>query len=169
MTKPTAAEVAAMVERLRSNEPLPVCPYDPKSPDYFSTDDDAPCVICGTENDPNAPNKCRGADTRVMAEAADMLTALQPQDAASVEDDNLIKALKKAEWFNVSIGNKWLIAGAIQALTTNANRIAELTRERDEAVEAEREACAKVAERYELGPSEEPCTAITAAIRARKP
>ncbi len=68
--------VMNIIERLRSNEILPVCPYDRRSPDYWTTDDDAPCVICGTLNDSSTPDLCRGADTRVMAEAADAIAEL---------------------------------------------------------------------------------------------
>ena len=64
-----------LIERLRS--PLPVCPYDRRSPDYWTAPDDKPCVVCGGLNDTNAPNLCRGADTRVMDEAADALAKAQ--------------------------------------------------------------------------------------------
>jgi hypothetical protein len=40
MTQPNAE----LVERLRSAEPLPVCPYDRRSPDYLTTDNDAACT-----------------------------------------------------------------------------------------------------------------------------
>lgn len=73
---PTAEEVRALVERLRSNEPLAICPYDRKSPEYWTTDDVTPCKFCGQLNDPAAPDKCRGADTRVMGEAASTLLGL---------------------------------------------------------------------------------------------
>lgn len=59
-----------IVERLRSTAQLPVCPYDRRSPDYWTTPDDQPCVICGTLNEVNAPNLCKGADTRIMEQAA---------------------------------------------------------------------------------------------------
>lgn len=68
-----------IVERLLSSEPLPVCPYDRRSPDYWTAPNDKPCTFCGGLNDPNAPDLCRGADTRVMGEAAreiDRLRAL---------------------------------------------------------------------------------------------
>lgn len=82
MTTPTEPE---LVERLRSNEALPLCPYDRRSPDYWTTDDDAPCVVCGTLNEPDAPNLCRGADTRIMAEAADRIQTLEAALAAERE------------------------------------------------------------------------------------
>lgn len=68
-----------LVERLRST--LPVCPYDSRSPDYWTTTDDKPCVVCGQENTTEGPDKCRGADTRCMDEAADALEA----QAAEIE------------------------------------------------------------------------------------
>lgn len=61
-----------LMKRLRST--LPVCPYDQRSPDYYTTPNDKPCVVCGGE--PDGPDKCRGADTRCMAEAANRIEAL---------------------------------------------------------------------------------------------
>lgn len=59
-----------IVERLRSSELLPACPYDQLSPHYRTAPDDKPCYVCGGLNDPDAPDLCRGADTRIMGEAA---------------------------------------------------------------------------------------------------
>lgn len=70
---------STLVERLLSNAQLPVCPYDRRSPDYWTTPDDQPCVICGTLNDFSTPNLCRGADTRVMDEAAALILELQAE------------------------------------------------------------------------------------------
>jgi hypothetical protein len=64
--------VDSLIEKLKS--PLPVCPYDRRSPDYYTTPDDAPCKVCGGL--PDGPDLCRGADTRVMDEAAAELTRL---------------------------------------------------------------------------------------------
>lgn len=64
-----------IVERLRSNQPLPICPYDQKSPEYWTTPDDAPCKFCGGL--PEGPDKCTGADTRIMGEAADEIEILR--------------------------------------------------------------------------------------------
>ena len=68
---------SSLTDRLRSKALLPLCPYDQRSPDYWSTPDDDPCKICGQINDLNAPDVCRGADTRVMDEAADEIEALR--------------------------------------------------------------------------------------------
>ncbi|ASS55881.1 hypothetical protein [Rhizobium leguminosarum] len=64
-----------IVERLRSNEPLPICPYDRRSPEYWTTPDDEPCKFCGGL--PDGPDKCTGADTRIMSEAADEIERLR--------------------------------------------------------------------------------------------
>jgi hypothetical protein len=69
--------VSDIVERLRSNETLPVCPYDRRSPDYWTAPNDKPCVICGQENTSEGPDLCRGADTRIMKEAADEIERLR--------------------------------------------------------------------------------------------
>lgn len=66
-----------IVERLKSNEPLPICPFDSKSPSYWTTPDDKPCPFCGQENTTEGPDKCRGADTRLFAEAADEIMQLR--------------------------------------------------------------------------------------------
>ncbi len=64
-----------IVERLRSNQPLPICPFDRKSPDYYTTPNDKPCKFCGGE--PEGPDRCTGADTRIMGEAADIIDRLR--------------------------------------------------------------------------------------------
>jgi len=69
-------EVEGLVKRLLSNEPLPICPFDRRSPEYFTTREDEPCKFCGQENTAEGPDKCRGADTRLLKEAADALTSL---------------------------------------------------------------------------------------------
>lgn len=66
-----------IVERLRSSEPLPACPYDKLSPHYLTAPNDKPCAVCGGLNDPDAPDLCRGADTRIMGEAADKIERLR--------------------------------------------------------------------------------------------
>lgn len=66
-----------IVERLRSSEPLPACPYDKLSPHYRTAPNDKPCVVCGGLNEPDAPDLCRGADTRIMGEAADAIEHLR--------------------------------------------------------------------------------------------
>lgn len=77
-----------LVERLLTNEPLPVCPYDRRSPDYWTTNDTDPCKICGQLNTADGPDLCRGADTRAMKEAAARIQS----DAAIIAE--LIKALE---------------------------------------------------------------------------
>lgn len=66
-----------IIARLRSSEPLPACPYDKLSPHYLTAPDDKPCAVCGGLNEPGAPDLCRGADTRVMSEAADIIEKLR--------------------------------------------------------------------------------------------
>lgn len=66
-----------IVERLLSSEPLPVCPFDRLSPHYLTMPDDKPCPICGQENTLDGPDKCRGADTRIMKEAANEIDRLR--------------------------------------------------------------------------------------------
>jgi hypothetical protein len=66
-----------IVERLRSSEPLPACPYDKLSPHYLTAPADKPCAVCGGLNEPDAPDLCRGADTRIMGEAADTIDRLR--------------------------------------------------------------------------------------------
>lgn len=61
---------SALIERLEANEPLPICPYDRRSPEYWTTNDTDPCKFCGTKNEEGAPDLCRGADTHLFAEAA---------------------------------------------------------------------------------------------------
>lgn len=69
-----------LVKRLRDNTPLPVCPYDRRSPDYYTAPNDAPCVVCGSINEVGAPDLCTGADTRLFAEAADRIEALTAEN-----------------------------------------------------------------------------------------
>lgn len=69
-----------LVKRLRDNEPLVICPYDRKSPEYWTTPNDAPCKFCGGL--PEGPDKCTGADTRIFAEAADRIEALEAENKA---------------------------------------------------------------------------------------
>lgn len=74
-----------IVERLRSSEPLPACPYDRLSPHYRTAPNDKPCMICGGLNDPDAPDLCRGADTRIMGEAANEIERLRAAPRAVTE------------------------------------------------------------------------------------
>jgi hypothetical protein len=68
-----------IVERLRSSEPLPACPFDRISPHYLTMPDDKPCPFCGQENTLDGPDKCRGADTRIMGEAANEIERLRAE------------------------------------------------------------------------------------------
>jgi hypothetical protein len=91
-----------IVERLRSNEQLPVCPFDRLSPHYWTMPDDKPCPICGQENTSEGPDKCRGADTRVMKEAADEIERLRAEKLELANHiDGCVRvaadALKRAE------------------------------------------------------------------------
>ncbi len=82
-----------IVERLRSNQPLVICPYDQKSPEYWTSPDDKPCKFCGGL--PDGPDKCTGADTRIIGEAADEIERLRRalQSAKPYVD----KAVKSAQ------------------------------------------------------------------------
>lgn len=64
-----------LVARLRSNGALPICPFDKRSPEYWTTPNDKPCKFCGGL--PEGPDKCTGADMRIMAEAADRIERLE--------------------------------------------------------------------------------------------
>lgn len=68
-----------IVDRLRSSEPLPACPFDKISPHYLTMPDDKPCPYCGQENTLDGPDKCRGADTRIMGEAANVIEILRKE------------------------------------------------------------------------------------------
>lgn len=76
-TTQSSTGTADIVERLRSSEPLPACPFDRISPHYLTMPDDKPCPICGQENTTEGPDKCRGADTRIMGEAATEIERLR--------------------------------------------------------------------------------------------
>ncbi|MBX5089398.1 hypothetical protein [Rhizobium lentis] len=69
--------MADIVDRLRSNQPLAICPYDRKSPEYWTAPNDKPCKFCGGL--PDGPDKCTGADTRIMGEAADEIERLEEE------------------------------------------------------------------------------------------
>lgn len=83
-----------LVGRLESNAPLPICPYDRRSPEYWTTNDTDPCRFCGTKNEEGAPDLCRGADTRLFTEAAacirEMVAALEIAEASM--DGNCVTA-----------------------------------------------------------------------------
>ncbi len=64
-----------IVHLLRSNQPLVICPFDRISPEYWTTPNDAPCKFCGGL--PDGPDKCTGADTRIMGQAADEIERLR--------------------------------------------------------------------------------------------
>lgn len=64
-------EARAVLPKLTGT--LPVCPFDSRSPDYWTTPDDKPCHVCGGTE---AMDKCRGADLRCLDEAADVITRL---------------------------------------------------------------------------------------------
>ena len=79
---------SALIERLEANDPLPICPYDRRSPEYWTTNDTDPCKFCGTKNEEGAPDLCRGADTRLFAEAAAALRDLTEwRDIATAPKD----------------------------------------------------------------------------------
>jgi len=74
--------MADLIERLRSKMGMTICPYDQRSPDYYTTNDTDPCKFCGTKNEEGAPDLCKGVDMRVMDEAASEIEALTAQVAA---------------------------------------------------------------------------------------
>lgn len=69
--------MTTLVERLQSEAQLVVCPYDRRSPDYWTTPNDKPCKFCGGL--PEGPDRCTGADLRIMLEAAAEITRLESQ------------------------------------------------------------------------------------------
>lgn len=79
-------DMSDLIERLRSNAQLPICPFDKRSPEYWTTPNDKPCKFCGGELE--GPDKCTGADMRIMSEAADALATKE------AEVDRLRKALE---------------------------------------------------------------------------
>lgn len=53
----------------RLKKPLPVCPFDRRSPHYFTEHQNGePCFVCGTTQ--TSVDMCRMADTSIMDEAA---------------------------------------------------------------------------------------------------
>lgn len=65
----------SLVERLLSSEQLPYCPFDRRSPDYWTSGkNNAPCTVCGGTEE---VDKCRGADSRIMREAAARILQLE--------------------------------------------------------------------------------------------
>lgn len=52
---------------------------DARIAEYWTTPNDKPCKFCGGE--PEGPDKCTGADTRIMTEAADEIERLRKLDA----------------------------------------------------------------------------------------
>lgn len=80
-------EVEKMIAELRSNSTLAVCPFDKRSPDYWTAGEDGkPCTMCGAAEAIEDCNKCTGADLRLMVRAADALTALSAQLAAVTKE-----------------------------------------------------------------------------------
>lgn len=71
LTSALLAEAEAVLPKLIGT--LPVCPFDRRSPDYWTTSNDKPCHVCGGTE---AVDKCRGADLRCMDEASDVIRRL---------------------------------------------------------------------------------------------
>ena len=76
-----------LVRRLESNASLPICPYDRRSPDYWTTNDTDPCKFCGTKNEEGAPDLCRGADTRLFTEAAACIREMVERQLPAISKD----------------------------------------------------------------------------------
>jgi hypothetical protein len=91
--------MADIVERLRTNQPLPICPFDQKSPEYWTTPDNEPCKFCGGL--PDGPDKCTGADTRILGEAADLIESIRSR--AEKAEAELLTMTRK---FNGAVGLK---------------------------------------------------------------
>jgi len=90
---PDLATPERMVEELRSNADLVVCPYDRRSPDYWTAPHDAPCRFCGGL--PDGPDKCTGADLRIMPRAAALIEA---QAARIRKLESEVAGLKSLMW-----------------------------------------------------------------------
>lgn len=123
MTDPTSAEIEELAGRM--GQPLPVCPYDRRSPDYLTAPDDKPCIVCGSENEAGAPDLCRGADTRIYDRAAALLRSLAAKNAeleawAKDSDAKWLAAERRAD------------AAETQLATLRAEKEA-VEKERDEA------------------------------------
>lgn len=84
-----------IIERLRSNAPLPICPFDKRSPEYWTTPNDKPCKFCGGE--PEGPDKCTGADMRILLEAADRISALEAENGDLRSDAYLVSVIEERE------------------------------------------------------------------------
>lgn len=74
------AELEKVCEKLEAKTGLTVCPYDQRSPDYWTTNDTDPCKFCGQLNDPDAPDVCKGVDLSVMDEAARLLREMAAEN-----------------------------------------------------------------------------------------
>jgi hypothetical protein len=109
-TLPTKAK--DLVERLLADDRLPFCPYDRRSPEYWTTPDDKPCKVCGTLNENNAPDLCNGTGSRIMAEAATAILALEARlgeinialSDLNITNDELLRlrnSMESKEWVQV--------------------------------------------------------------------
>ena len=99
-------ELEAMLERLRAR--LPVCPFDPKAPKNELQPGDL-CPVCLDYGDERSKNLCRGADTRVMDEAADAIdTLLATLKAQRKALEPFVEAMRdfEAECFFGCLGEK---------------------------------------------------------------
>jgi hypothetical protein len=145
MTAPTPLspeEIERLQKRLR--EPLPVCPFDSRSPDYRKDFTGKPCPVCGGTED--GPDLCRGADTRIMDGAADALADLSHQLAAERDDYAAFAKSAGAEVADLRRQRAEARAAYDQLLTTWAEcrqllsearaEVERVSRERDEADQA---------------------------------
>ncbi len=81
----------ALIAKLRL--PLPVCPFDERSPDYWKEiKPEQPCPVCGGLGTTDSENKCRGADTTCMSEAADTIDRLLSEVGRLTQDRDDYKA-----------------------------------------------------------------------------
>ena len=100
--------VKPLIERLRSNAELPICPFDKRSPEYYTTPNDKPCKFCGGE--PEGPDKCTGADMRIMSEAADAI-ATKDERIAELEFEltKLVRNAGEVSKLGAVTGRQWTL------------------------------------------------------------
>lgn len=96
-----------IVAGLRSNSALPICPFDKRSPEYWTTPNDKPCKFCGSE--PEGTDKCTGADMRIMIKAADEIERLRlslSEARATGRREGLSEAAEIAQHVDLFDGDK---------------------------------------------------------------
>lgn len=92
----TPEALKRLCERLAADDALPFCPYDRRSPEYWTAPDDKPCKVCGMLNEDNAPDLCNGTGSRIMAEAAAAISGLMAERDALAGENAGLKAVFEA-------------------------------------------------------------------------